>query len=217
MVGILYRRHRDRERPPSPRHPPPERIRDLCLADPRVLNLIHYSAEKGEENSFVTDMVKLHALAGENLDGFQLNMAWPRADLVRGYRELGFTEQALILQISSASVSSAGGTPKGVANALEPYAPDINGILFDLSGGHGRPLDTQRAKEFLSAIADRGWNLGLGSAGGLGPYTLDCLAPLVEQFPGLSCDAEKELHDEKNEMNINRTRLYRDRALQLFS
>jgi hypothetical protein len=114
----------------------------------------------------------------------------------------------------------AGGTPHGVADALQPYAPLVNGVLFDPSGGFGQPFDTERARTFLAAITERGWNIALGVAGGLGPDTLHLVTPLLDlldQFPDLNIDAQGKLRNEHNELDLQKVALYLERAQQLFS
>lgn len=231
MVGVLATWKSLRDIPMKPRWakqtPDPKLICDLFRSDKQVLNLVHYSTQEGQENSMVNDMIKIHEFVGHqnpNFHGFQLNLAWPDVDLfdsqyLSDYQKNAFRpcRDWLVLQIGQKAVEMAGGTPRGVADKLYHYVGTVDGILLDPSGGLGKPFDTERAREFLSEIAERGWNLGLGVAGGLGPDSLDLVEPLVSEFPDLSIDAQGRLRNAENDLDPESVKTYLTKALQMFA
>ena len=200
--------------------PEPEAIKSLMIDDERVINLAHYSIGGGQESTILYDMLHIQRLAGENFHGFQFNMPWPDIDQLRLYRKNVGWEQRIVLQLGKKAIEQAGDTPQGVIDMLYPYIGVVDDVLFDLSGGHGKPLEAERAFKFLSAIAKE-YHLGLGVAGGLGPYSLGTVEPLIKRFKNnlgidLSIDAQRELRDEEYNMVGRRVSVYLTEAPKLF-
>lgn len=221
MVGVLASWKTVRGIPLKPRwakqFPDPQRLSDLLRTDPRVLNLVHYSTDEGQESSLFDDLITLHNLAGPELSGFQLNIAWPPITLIEAYRLTKFGRKShLILQLGQRAVEVAGGTTKGVVKRLMDYEHLVDAVLLDPSGGLGQAFDTQRARQFLRAIAET-TGFGLGAAGGLGPDSLNLVEPLLDEFPGLNIDAQGQLRDENYNLDLQAVRQYLQRSVQMFS
>lgn len=220
MIGILVSWKSLRDIPLKPRwqkqFPNPEKISHLFFNDKRVLNLVHFSTEEGQEGSVLADMFTIRKLAGPNFHGFQINIAWPEICLIKEYRRAVGDNDRIVLQIGQKAVEMAGGTPQGVVDMLYNYAGVVDDVLFDPSGGLGKPFDTERTRELLSAIAERGWDIGLGVAGGLGPDSLNLVEPLVAEFPNLSIDAQGRLRNAENDIDLNLVSTYLTKALQMF-
>ncbi len=136
--------------------------------------------------------------------------------MLNDYRMAVGWDYRIVLQVGQKAVETAGGTPRDVVNRLSHYLGVINDVLFDPSGGFGKPFDTERACEFLSAIAEQGWGIGLGVAGGLGPDSLNLVEPLIVKFPNLSIDAQGRLRNAENELDLDAVRTYLAKALQMF-
>jgi hypothetical protein len=157
MVGVLATFKSLRGIPMKPKWakqtPSPKAISDLFLDDIRVINLVHFSTEEGQEDSIFAHMLKIHQLAGPNFDGFQLNLAWPDTWAINRYRSSVDRGRQIVLQIGQKAVEQAGNTPQGVINRLSYYIGVIDAVLLDPSGGYGKPFDTERARDFLTAIA----------------------------------------------------------------
>lgn len=221
MVGVLASWKSLREIPLKPQwqkqFPPPPVIHQLFLGDPRVVNLVHYSMEEGQEHFLSDDLSRIHDLAGSSCHGFQLNVPWPSAYALDTYRKTVGTTTRIVLQIGQRALVVCGGLPDVVANCLGHYVGTIDDVLLDPSGGRGHPLEPVSAHAFLGAIADRQWSFGLGVAGGLGPDTLDCVAPLVEEFPNLSIDAQGRLRTTDNDLDIDAATRYVAKALEMFA
>lgn len=219
MVGVLATYKSLRGIPIKPKWakqmPKPADISKLFLADERVVNLIHFSTEEGQEGSVLDDLFRIHELAGPNFHGFQLNVAWPQVDQLDAYRARMGWNYRIVLQLGQKAVKAVGGTPQGVVDMLSRYVGVVNDILLDPSGGLGKPFDTERAREFLSAITEQGWDIGLGVAGGLGPDSLYLIRPLVSEFPSLSVDAQGRLRNAENDLDLNLVNTYLVRVLQM--
>ncbi len=78
MVGVLISWKSLRGVPLKPRwqkqFPNPATIAELFLNDSRVVNLIHYSTEEGQEDSVLSDMLKIHELVGPTFTVFSLTL-----------------------------------------------------------------------------------------------------------------------------------------------
>lgn len=196
--------------------PDPASINRLFLNDERVVNLVHLSTEEGQESSLLADMFRAHELAGPNFHGFQLNVAWPQINQMDDYRAAMEWNYRIVLQLGQKAVETAGGTPRGVADMLYHYAGVIDDIVFDPSGGLGRRLDAKMAREFLSEIAGRGWDIGLGAAGGINAYTLHLIELLISDFPDLSIDTQSGVRNAENDLDISLMHAFLINALALF-
>ncbi len=220
MIGVLatYKSLRGISMKPkwAKQTPKRETIRDIFPNDERVINLVHFSTEEGQEKLVLADMIRVHELAGPNIHGFQLNLAWPKRQ-IDDYRIIVGCKPRIVLQIGQKAVEMAGGTPQGVVDMLYHYLGSINGVLFDPSGGLGKPFDIEHTCEFLSAIAEQGWDIGLGIAGGLGPESLNLVKPLLTKFPDLSIDAQGRLRNIENNLDMEAVKTYLVKASQMFS
>lgn len=221
MVGVLATYKALRSIPMKPKWakqtPNPASISGLFPNDERVVNLVHFSTEEGQESSVLADMFKIHEVAGPNFHGFQLNVAWPQINQLDDYRAAMGWGHRIVLQLGQKAVEVVGGTTQGVVDMLYHYAGVVDDVLLDPSGGLGKPFDTERARELLSAIAEQGWDLGLGVAGGLGPDSLNLVEPLIVEFPNLSIDAQGRLRNADNDLDPNAVNAYLAKALQLFA
>lgn len=221
MVGVLASWKSLRGIPLKPKWqqqtPAPECISKIFLRDARTVNLVHYSVDEEHQGALLRDLLEIHTIVGPNLDGFQLNVSWPEIRLLDEYRMAVGYDYRIVLQIGQPAVEKAEGSPDGVVALLEHYVSVVDDVLFDPSGGRGQPFDAGRAHQFLLAIAEQGWGVGLGVAGGLGPGSVDRLVGLVEEFPNLSVDAQGRLRDPENNLDREAVKQYLAEALVLFS
>lgn len=220
MVGVLASWKSLHGLPLKPvrqkRFPQPEKIREIFVRDGRALNLVHYSTEEEQINTLVSQLFKIHDLAGPNLDGFQLNITWPLLDALEDYRMRMGSTPRLVLQIGQTAINIAE-SAHGIAKLVFNYRGFVDSILLDASGGLGKPLDARFAHQVFSEIVNKGWTLGLGVAGGLGPNSLDLVAPLIEEFPALSIDAEGLLRNKENELDNQAVKTYLKKAFTMFT
>lgn len=221
MVGVLvtWKSLRDIKTKPkwARQMPDPSVMNPIFLNDKRVVNLVHFSTEEGQESSVLGDLLKIHNLAGKNFHGFQLNLAWPYIEMLRRYRRLVGFEPRIVLQIGQKAIGMTSGTPQGIVEMLSRYIHLVNDILLDPSSGLGKPFDTEQARVILREIKRQNWHIGLGVAGGLGPDSLNLVQPLIEEFPELSIDAQGRLRNAEYDLDIEAAKTYVLRASQMFS
>lgn len=196
----------------SGRYPKKEAIANILVDDPRVLNLIHYNTDDPE--TLCVQLAEITELSGPNLDGFQLNIAWPPISQIKNWREM-YPDQFILLQIGDGAMAQAASMEQ-FAKLVDAYVPVIDAILIDPSGGKGELLDVSKGAEYLRSVRVHS-TLGLGIAGGLGPETLAILNPLIQEFPELSVDAEGRLRTQKPEdaLCIDAMRTYLTKAFQM--
>ncbi len=167
------------------RYPQRDQIADILVDDPRALNLVHYNTDKPE--TLFRQLTKISKLAGPNLDGFQLNIAWPSICQVEDWWENN-PDKFLVLQIGRQAMKQVASL-EHFQNLLGAYVPMVDAILIDASMGEGRPLIVEDCRKYLQAASIYS-TLGLGAAGGLGQETLHSFGVLFSEFPGLSPDAQ---------------------------
>jgi len=215
MIGVLVSErtlHGRAEPRGANRLPAVDQIAGIFADHPLALNAIHLYAPG--EAPLAASLRAVTELAGPRLHALQLNAAWPPPAALRAYRE-EVSSVGLVLQIGKAAIAAVKGSPESLARRLTDYAGLADAILLDPSGGRGIPFDTGMAGTFLEAIRAAHPGLGLGVAGGLGPETLDLVAPLAGRFPGLSIDAEGRLRDAGDRFVPARAAEYVRRALAI--
>lgn len=199
MVGVLASQKTlrgEKNKWPN-RYPEVGRISEVFVKDRRALNLIHYNTKEPE--TLTEQLVEMTKLGGQNLEGFQLNLAWPSRDTILAYHKI-CGGKFIVLQIGGKAFEIVNHSPKELAERVSWYEHVVDYVLLDPSGGYGVPFDTNKARTYLEAL--RGYNLdmGLGVAGGLSPTTLNLVQPLLSDFPDLSWDAEGKLRDEQDNL-----------------
>lgn len=180
------------------RYPSVDAIKSIFPAHPHTLNLIHYATDDastlGDQLIALTRRVDSTAM-----HGYQLNVAWPHpAQLEKFFVACGLWR--IVLQIGTRASLEAGDDPVVIARRVESYGPLIDHVLIDGSGGRGIPLDPVRIRPFVDALYDRlGHRIGIGVAGGIGPFTPKLVLDLLYAYPDLSVDAEGALRDPKDD------------------
>ena len=204
MVGVVasWRSLRNQEVSEKWRSQVPhyEDLPYLFLGDPQVLNLVHYSTLPDQPQDLYMDMAKIHHYAGPFFHGFQLNIPWPSPQAIEAYRRSFGDRTTIILQVGQAAFDKVVGDScanpgRQVAYQLSDYKGLIDGILYDMSGGNGKLVDTTVAVEHLAFIAKHSNWLQCGVAGGACAETLRSnFLPLMEQlgFP-LNFDAQDRM------------------------
>jgi hypothetical protein len=209
-IGILASPSTLHGRPPSrfpERYPAATRIREIIDAGAaevryatsrlfslkeRCLRIIHYASH---EPDLLAQLERLTEIAGPNLDGFQLNIAWPPVMDLEAWSQ-AHPGKRIVIQVNSAMIASCGGDAIALTANLGRYHGVMTDVLFDPSGGQGKALDLASARAFLETFhrlfKDR---VGIGVAGGLDAGSVASLAPLFRDWPGLSIDAEGRVRD----------------------
>lgn len=211
MRGVLVSQKTMRGEPnkrPN-RYPKSEDIAGIFTDHPLALNLVHYNTN--EHETLYGQMMDVTKIAGQNLHGFQLNLAWPDPQVLRHYRR-AYPEMKIVLQVGHHAFELVGNSPEKLAEKLEEYYDCIDCILLDPSGGNGVPFYPAIAKKYLDALAREKFRFGFGVAGGLSPTTLGLVEPLAYYFPDICIDAEGRLRDRNDCLDINQAKMYFVRA-----
>lgn len=189
-------------------------IAGIFTDHPDTFNVIHYNTN--EPDSLLAQLLAVRHLAGPNLHGFQLNMAWPYPTDLRLFAQQN-PEQQLIIQLNPEAFQMAEGLKIGIISRLkQEYSGLVDHVLLDLSAGFGRPLDTAWARRQLQELRDADLGFGLGVAGGLSPTSLHLVESLVKDFPQLSIDAEARLRDSNDNLDLALAQDYLSKAFAMF-
>ena len=108
--------------------------------------------------------------------------------------------------------------PKVIVDRLKGYNGIADYVLLDKSMGQGHGMDAYGLIPFARAIRDAFPDLGIVAAGGLGPDSMDLVAPLAAEFPDISIDAQGKLRPSGSALDPvdwNRAEMYLVRAFTL--
>jgi hypothetical protein len=213
MVGVLASRATLRgELGKWPgRYPNVKNIKDIFVPSPKAVNLIHFAIV--DRLSLSDQLKELAAIAGPCLHGFQLNIVWPNP---RDLAVIAGRNMRVVLQIGAKALGQSM-LPLTFREFIGAYDGLITDILIDPSGGTGLPFNIETTRARLSIIREYFPHLGFGVGGGLSWETIDAIAPLVSEFPGLSIDAEGRLRTPQPEdkLDVERAKQYVTRAVQI--
>lgn len=169
-------------------------------SSPEIFNCLHYADYDNtiHEDNFLVHggLLRMVSAISEcpHLHGIQLDMVWPDPGVLWAMHTSMPGE--LILQIGSRALAVAENDPDRVAHRASSYKGLVDRFLFDKSGGRGIGLNAQvllpfmrRVREEMPELTDAQFVV----AGGLGPNSLHLLEPILEEFPGVSTDAQSRL------------------------
>lgn len=178
------------------RYPKVAHIDGIFLKDPKALNMVHFASDSPDHVGSELDRVLL--VAGSLLRGVQLNMCWPKPELLRTLQDRGLR---VVLQIGKHAMEKCRNDMTIVCDRLAGYDGIITDVLIDGSGGRGALFSPMQATLAIKAIAHRFPDLGIGVAGGLHASTLVLLDEVVKLNPDVSIDAEGRLRDESDALD----------------
>ncbi|MDP3947688.1 MAG: hypothetical protein Q8Q41_03295, partial [bacterium] len=117
------------------RYPKMERISEIFQVHPAALNLIHYNTDEPETLS--DQLLRLVEISGENLHGFQLNVAWPLVEELEKFHEATSWKQRLVLQVGGGAMARVEHSPQKFADMVALYGGFVgvvDDVLIDPSG-----------------------------------------------------------------------------------
>lgn len=209
MVGVLASWKTMHEGKISGRYPNVKSISKIFIQHPLALNLIHYHTKNTD--TLCDQLVSLTMFGGENLHGFQLNFAWPPISELAKYRSI-CRDYIIVMVITPKAFEGVKYPPELLVSRIKDYEGLIDYVLLDRSEGYGIRLDTRFMKTYLDILYTKDLDIGIGVAGGLSENTLYLVEPLMENFPGLSIDAEDKLrnpHDDSLNLTFSGNYLYK--------
>ena len=178
--------------------PPKERIASIFASD-EVYNCLHY-ADYDNNLDLWKSLATAIFYGGIGIHALQLDMIWPDpgeiANGVHAHKKI-----EVILQIGKNALEEVDNDPQRVVKRLADYEGVIHRVLLDKSMGKGLGMDADGLIPFARAIMESFPTLGIGAAGGLGPETIQLVAPLVATFPDLSIDAQGRLRPSGNALD----------------
>ena len=219
MLGVLVsQKTMDGEPPGNPRRYPPLReIGEILLGARHFfphppLSLVHFNSRTFD---LVGQIARLLLRLGSVCNGVQLNVVWPQPDVIAELRDTA-PRHEIVMQIGPVALENVEYDPEAVARRVaEWYEGKIDAVLVDLSGGRGLPFDLERGAPIVRALRRACPTLPIGVAGGLCAETLPALAPLLDEFPDLSLDAEGRLRDDQDNLDLVKSVAYLDEAARL--
>jgi hypothetical protein len=171
--------------------PAKETIRGIFASD-EAYNCLHY-ADYDRNPDLWRDLVEAISYGGILIRALQLDMVWPEPADIANAVHTSRKYLEVILQINSVALDDVDNDPGRLVERLEEYQHVIHRVLLDKSMGRGLGLDAAALLPFARAIQNAYPELGLGIAGGLGPDSLNLIAPLHAEFPNVSIDAQGRL------------------------
>ncbi|MDD4409804.1 MAG: hypothetical protein PHW52_04100 [Candidatus Pacebacteria bacterium] len=178
----------------------------------RTLNLIHYSTKN--KDNLIQGLLTISKLVGNNLDGFQLNVPWPKISSISGYKEL-YPGNKIVLQVGPTALGALRYDTALIAQKLKDYDPFIDYIIFDFSEGNGKVFDVDTATRFLSLAKRIGISSDIVVAGGVNPSNVMALKPILSKFPNVGIDAESGLRNQKDFLDISKVNDYLSNAVKI--
>ncbi len=178
--------------------PPKEGIASV-FSSTETYNCLHY-ADYGENNYLADHLLRAVSYGGEHLHALQLDMTWPNYLEVANFLERFDRPLEIILQVSESSLTEIDENPLYLVSKLGDYHGATR-ILLDRSIGRGQPMDVNRMRPYIAAVAELLPEIGISVAGGLGPHSTHLLEPLLRDFPDLSWDAQGRLRPSGNSLD----------------
>jgi hypothetical protein len=179
--------------------PKKERISKILFYE-EAYNCLHY-ADYGKDPDLAKHLTLALSYAGQNLDALQLDMVLPNPDDVKRAVEKSKLNLEVILQINDPTFEIIKEQPTLLISRLREYDGVISRVLLDKSMGKGKILNPDFLRPFIDEIYGHLPSTEIIVGGGLGPYTMDILEGLVQNYPLLSWDAQSRLRPSKDALD----------------
>jgi len=170
--------------------PPAEKVADIFIRHPQLLNTLHYADYDGRD--VFRSLTQAAKFGGPNLDALQLDMVWPDPPSVISFKGV-YRQLKLVLEINEAAFAKADNSPVRLIRLLHEYAGVLDYVLLDKSMGRGLGLDEKFLRPFIERLTIAAPHFGVAVAGGLGPNSMSLAARLLADYPQLSIDAQGQL------------------------
>jgi len=170
-----------------------------------------YGGDEDRELQMRTIMATV-ARTGEFQRGLQLNrLDWnlPEYDGFMAELRQNVPDMPIVLQCQDRIMGVL--SPQEIVERLKTLKPEY--VLFDVSHGRGLQMEPEFVRAYVDAIYQAQLDVGVVVAGGLSAETLDTtVAPLYEEYPDLSCDAEGAMRTDdtkdETELDLSKVRDY---------
>lgn len=183
---------------------------------PDAMNCLHYADYDAVD--VADSLTRAIAHGGPGMNALQLDMVWPDPDAVASALCRSDKNIDLVLQVGKNAIEAAHHSPRIVVERIREYEGLPAYVLLDKSMGRGLGMDAEGLRPFARAIAEAFPYMGIVVAGGLGPYTVRLVEPLLAEFPNISIDAQGQLRESGNALDPidwDRAETYITRAVAL--
>lgn len=203
MVGVMMSRKTLNDIPSKWTNvfPKKESIAGIFVHDLRAVNTIHYAdydIGDARDRTLADTLARVQSYGGPYLDAIQLDMIWPDSVEVRRFRErFGIP---IVLQVGSKAMQQCGDDPIRVCQRLALYDQSIDYVLFDKSGGEGKGMDAGLLGTYIEVLRSRLPGIMPAVGGGLGPFTMHLVKPLIALYPHISTDMQGQMRSSGNIM-----------------
>ena len=207
------------------RYPLAADIAGIFVDDPRCLNLVHVATDgdkstvDGKLIPIEIDLWRGFTAGGPLCHGVQFNGATQRLrpEALHAFKAMCPTAKRIVLQVGPRWLD-ARSAADSFMKSLARYAGTATDILLDLSGGNGRLINPETARDLAvdarKSLAHWGvapGEMAIGIAGGLCAETLPGIRGLLEEQGPLSIDAEGRLRDDADgggNLDLDKARSY---------
>lgn len=183
--------------------PKKEEYQHIFMEAPGVFNTLHYADYDAEGHDLVDDLIRATQLCGPHLHAVQLDMVWPKPEAVKAFATLANATRQLsvVLQVGTMALEYIHYDADLLGRRINAYGDAVQYVLIDWSMGKGKLLDVTTMLFYIRRLKKERPDLGIAIAGGLGPDTLGHIAPIIEEFPDTSIDAQSRLRPSGNAMD----------------
>jgi hypothetical protein len=174
-------------------HPVGDSIADAAVSEDSGLTRPYVHCAFQKEEDLEQGLENIMSRTRHYVRGIQFNgLPWVRRDykpFLHEFKEK-YPNKSVIMQASGSILDNH--SPAELAQELTGMEADY--VLLDPSGGLGIELNLNALEPYIDEIYQRQLPISVGIAGGLEAQNIErILGPLIETYPGLSCDAEGRL------------------------
>lgn len=222
MIGVLMNRKTLGGYIPSnpSRYPLLEEVQKMFTSNELFLNTVHYNCDDWRD---LTNQL-CYIAEISNVNAIQLNLKWPYIESLKEFKEV-CPHINIILQIGVGAYYEVGQSPTALYARIGEYAPYIDSILFDMSGGQGKLVDVN--DNLIKIVHDLhtrfNGKIGVGIAGGLCAESVPNLLRITEHMKktdfglnNISTDAESLIRDGNDTLIIEEAIKYLLASYSLF-
>lgn len=175
-----------------------ETIASIFASD-ETMNCLHYADYEGI--AIYDSLTKALEFGGSGITALQLDMVWPDPEAVGNAVLASGKKLEVILQVNEQAMREVNDNPNAVVSKLFDYQGIIEHVLLDKSMGRGIGINAEKLLPYIYAAKESFPKMGITVAGGLGPDTIELLAPITERFSDVSIDAQGRLRPSKNALD----------------
>lgn len=179
------------------RYPKIEDLGKIFVGSPYCLNLVHYHCDPSEFSA--DDLIKIHSMAGDVMNGFQLNITWPDPAEIKKYLAV-YPDSKIVLQVGNEAFDEIHKDPTELTSkVITDYMDCIDYVLLDASAGQGIQIDYhEKYFRYLRDLKSSGV-LNVIRAGVAGGFCSTNVVDVDELFADVGCylsiDAEGKLRN----------------------